>query len=77
MDKEVVIIGATYKHFKGNKYKVLMIAFNSESLKKQVVYQALYDDNKIWVRDYDMFLSLVDKEKYPNVKQLHRFELID
>jgi hypothetical protein len=42
-----------------------------------VVYKALYGDGKIWVRDYEMFTSKVDKEKYPDVTQEYRFEKID
>ncbi len=40
-----------------------------------VAYRALYGDNKLWCRPYDMFLEKVDKVKYPNVKQEYRFEL--
>lgn len=77
-----VIVGKKYRHFKGNLYEVLLIAYDSESnndeqLKKVVVYKALYDDGKVWVRNYDMFNSLVDKEKYPEVNQKYRFELVD
>ncbi|MEG0022279.1 MAG: DUF1653 domain-containing protein [Bacilli bacterium] len=75
-----VEVGKRYKHFKGQIYKVLMIALDSETNeekpKKVVVYQALYGDNLIWVRDYDMFLSNVDKDKYPEIKQEYRFERI-
>ena len=75
-------VGKTYKHFKGNLYKVLDIVYDSESnnddeFKKIVIYQALYGDNLKWARPYDMFNSLVDKEKYPDVKQEYRFELVD
>lgn len=75
-------VGKKYRHFKGNLYEVLLIAYDSESnndeeLKKVVVYKALYGDGKIWVRDYDMFVSKVDKEKYPEVRQEYRFELVD
>ena len=76
-----VVVGGKYKHFKGNLYEVLLIAYdseisNDENPRKLVVYKALYDDNKIWVRDYNMFISLVDKEKYPDIKQKYRFELV-
>jgi len=77
-----IVVGGLYRHFKGREYRILMIANDSETNnddepKKVVVYQAQYGDNKIWVRDYDMFLSEVDKEKYPEVSQKYRFELID
>ena len=76
-----VVVGGTYKHFKGNLYKVLMIAYDSETNndiepKKMVVYEALYGEHKIWVRPYEMFVSKVDKEKYPEVKQEYRFEYL-
>lgn len=75
-------VNEIYKHFKGNNYQVIAIAYDSETNsdlepRKLVVYKALYGDNKIWVRDYDMFNSLVDKEKYSNVEQKYRFELVD
>ena len=71
-----VVIGGTYKHFKGHVYKVLYIAKDSETLEDLVIYQDTLDPNKIWARKKDMFLSKVDKEKYPNVTQVYRFELI-
>ncbi len=75
-----VVVGGTYKHFKGNLYKVLLIGYdsetNNENLKKLVIYEALYGDHKIWVRPYDMFVSKIDKEKYPDINQEYRFELI-
>jgi len=80
--KREIEVGKIYKHFKGNKYKVLMVALDSETNnddnpRKLIVYQALYGDNLIWVRDYDMFNSLVDKKKYPDVKQKYRFEEVE
>ena len=80
--ERVIEIGKKYKHFKGKKYKVLDIVFDSESnndeeFKKVVIYQALYGDNLKWARPYDMFNSLVDREKYPDVEQEYRFEEVD
>lgn len=77
VSKLEVLKGQVYKHFKGNIYKILLIAKDCTNLKKLVVYQDMSDENKIWVRDYDEFTSLVDTEKYPNVIQEYRFELID
>lgn len=77
-----VVVGGTYRHFKGKSYKVICIAYDSETNNdlepsKLVVYEALYDDHKIWVRPYDMFCSKVDVEKYPDVEQEYRFEYIE
>lgn len=75
--ERVVIVGKTYKHFKGKLYKVLCIATDSETNEEVVVYEALYGKHLIWTRPYDMFNSLVDKDKYPEVEQLYRFELVN
>lgn len=64
-----------YKHFKGDYYIVEDIAIHSETKEKYVVYRALYGDNTLYIRPYEMFLSKVDKQKYPDVKQEYRFEL--
>lgn len=68
-------INGIYKHFKGGLYLVEDIALNSETKEEVVVYRALYGDCKLWIRPKDMFLSEVDREKYPNVKARYRFEL--
>ncbi len=68
-------LNKVYKHFKGKLYLVEDIAYHSETNDKYIVYRALYGDKKLYIRPYDMFLSKVDKEKYPNVEQKYRFEL--
>ena len=40
-----------------------------------MVYRKLYGDGSLWLRSKDMFLSLVDREKYPDCQQIYRFEL--
>lgn len=72
----MVEVGKSYHHFKGNNYKVIAIAKDSENLEEMVVYQALYGNGDIWVRKLSDFISKVDKEKYPDIKQEARFEEI-
>ena len=66
-----------YRHFKGDYYLVEDLARDSETGEVYVVYRKLYGDGGLWIRPLDMFLSKVDKEKYPNAQQEDRFELQD
>ena len=68
-------INGVYRHFKGDYYIVLDVAQNSENNDKYVVYRALYGENKLWIREINMFLSEVDHDKYPDIDQKYRFEL--
>ena len=63
-----------YRHFKGNVYQIITIARHSETKMKMVVYQQLYAPYEVYVRPLDMFMSKIDTNKYPNEKQIFRFE---
>ncbi|MDE6583507.1 MAG: DUF1653 domain-containing protein [Clostridia bacterium] len=58
--KNAVEVGAIYKHYKGNCYKVIAIAKHSETLEDLVVYQALYDEGLVWVRPISMWNETVE-----------------
>jgi hypothetical protein len=75
--------GDIVKHFKRETvdhstsnylYKIIGVATHTETHETMMVYQALYGDFQLYVRPYYMFISKVDKEKYPNIKQEYRFE---
>lgn len=69
-------IGATYEHFKGNKYKVVDIVRHSETLEEMVLYKPLYKSkefpDQLWVRPLEMFTETI---KYDGI-MVKRFEFI-
>lgn len=89
--EERIKVGDIVQHFKRElykgdpsvyTYKVMAFAKHTETGKMFVVYQALYSNEKmgvnygVYCRPYEMFMSEVDREKYPQYKQKYRFEKI-
>ena len=58
-------------------YKVIGEGMNTETKEKLLIYQALYGSNVIFARPLDMAMDVVDKEKYPDIKQEYRLEEIN
>jgi len=62
MNTEAIVLPGIYRHFKGNRYKVLFTAKHSETQELMVVYQALYGEMGIWVRPASMWNETVERD---------------
>ena len=90
MSNERFVVGDVIQHFKRETvenpvaeylYGYMGTARHAETGEVLAIYKALYDSPDghvkkfdIFVRPYDMFMSEVDHEKYPEIKQKYRFE---
>lgn len=77
--------GMIFRHFKHELdpvnaikyiYKIIGIATDCNSESQVVVYESVYN-RELYTRNICEFLSRVDKDKYPSVKQEYRFERLE
>ena len=54
-------VGKTYRHYKGNVYRIIAFAKHSETTEKMIVYQSV-EDGATWVRPYSMWNETVDEK---------------
>ncbi|MBR5625090.1 DUF1653 domain-containing protein [bacterium] len=71
IEEEKKLIGRTFRHFKGNRYRLEGYAKDSETLEEMVVYRQLYGEGGLWVRPAKMFFETIERDG----KMIKRFEL--
>ncbi len=55
-----VVVGGTYRHYKGNEYKVLAISASADDQSLWVVYECLYKNpvRQVWHRRLEEFTEI-------------------
>ena len=72
-EEQAKLVGRTFRHFKGNLYRLEGFAKDSETLEEMVVYRALYGEGGLWVRPAKMFFETVERDG----RTTKRFELVE
>lgn len=72
-EEERKLIGRTFRHFKGNRYRLEGFAKDSETTEEMVIYRQLYGEGSLWVRPAKMFFETIERDG----KMIKRFELLE
>ena len=72
-EEERKLIGRTFRHFKGNRYRLEGFAKDSETTEEVVIYRQLYGEGLLWVRPAKMFFETIERDG----KMIKRFELLE
>lgn len=67
------VIGKTFKHYKGNIYRIVGEAVHSETHEDLMIYQDQADVTKTWARPKEMFFENIIFEG----KEVPRFSIIE
>lgn len=73
--------GEIWRHFKGNTVEIIGLSEDTEWNTYSVVYKMAFDpvgyEGRLFHRPFNMFMSEVDREKYPDAHQKYRFERVE
>lgn len=75
-DQRIPKAGDFYLHFKNRLYQIRTLAIDAETKETLVIYQALYGDFEVFSRPLRVFLSKVEKEKFPEATQEERYRYL-
>lgn len=72
-ERKALVLGGTYQHYKGGRYKLLQLAKQTETEEELVIYQDLNHSDQVWARPLSMFVDQVWHEG----KLTRRFRAIE
>ncbi len=75
--RELPKAGEKYRHFKGTVYEVIAVARHSETMEELVIYRDTGKEDAVYARPMTMFMSGVDRVKYPGIAAEYRFTRVD
>ena len=75
MSRKMPRKGDIYRHFKGKKYRIIVLAVCTETGEDMVIFESADENRRVYASFLESFLSALDTGKYPHADQKYRFEL--